>query len=92
MLGPVEGSDAVLLIELKSERDVPGDHAEIRQTIEGLVSGDWEIQLQDWRILPRGQLARTTRGKIRRQVIAEAYRKGEFPREPNAAAQNEAAI
>ncbi|WP_346891465.1 hypothetical protein [uncultured Roseibium sp.] len=79
MLDPVDGSDAVLLIELKSERNLPGDHADIRQTMEGLVSGEWGIQPQDLRLLPRGQLARTTSGKIRRQVIAEACRNGGVP-------------
>ncbi len=89
MLDPVEGSGAVLLIELRSGRDLPEDHAEIRQAIERLVAGEWGIQLQDLRILPRGHLERTTSGKIRRQAIAEAYRSGAFPRQRNAVAQNE---
>lgn len=76
---PAESAAAVLMIELKSGRRAPENPATVRQAIERLVAGEWGIQLKDLHILPRGRLARTSSGKVRRQVIAEAYRRGQIP-------------
>lgn len=76
MPDPTESGVAVLLIELKSSREAP-DHPEtLRAAIARAVSGEWGIRLSDVMILPRGRLERTTSGKVRRRVIADAYRQG----------------
>lgn len=69
---------AVLLIEVKTGRALPENTAELRQAIERMMAAEWGIPLLALRILPRGELPRTTSGKIRRQAIAEAYRSGDY--------------
>lgn len=77
---PAQGAEAVLMIELKAGHQAPeAPEQTVRQRIERLVTGEWGITLRDLHILPRGRLARTSSGKVRRQVIAQAYRQGATP-------------
>ncbi len=74
MPAPNAVAEAVLLIELKSGEAVPADPEGLRKEIARAVLGEWGIALTDLRIVPRGDLARTSSGKIRRQHVAESYR------------------
>ncbi len=64
---------AVLCIELRPGHAPQGDTGPVADRIRRAVAGAWSIELTDVHILPRGTLARTSSGKVRRQHIAEAY-------------------
>lgn len=64
---------AVLFIEVRPGQALPTDCAALGERIRRAVAGAWSIELAEVRILPRGSLARTSSGKIRRQQIAAAY-------------------
>lgn len=78
MADGAQGAGAVLLIELIKGGPLTVDCTALCQAIERLAFGEWGIPLLDVRILPRGDLPRTTSGKIRRQFIAEAYHNGAY--------------
>lgn len=79
MPNPNESAMAVLLIEVKSGHAAPDDLAAVCGAIERAALGAWGIQIRDLHIVPRGSLDRTSSGKIRRQHIAEAWRRGAYP-------------
>lgn len=64
---------AVLFIEVRPGQALPADREALGERIRRAVVGALSIELTDIRILPRGSLARTSSGKIRRQQIAAAY-------------------
>lgn len=66
---------AVLMIEKRSNRDRIDREEGVITAIRRAVLGEWGIELTDIRVLRRGELARTTSGKIRRALIAETYRR-----------------
>ncbi|MEJ8574469.1 AMP-binding protein [Microbaculum marinum] len=74
MTDPAQGGHAVLIIERKSSRAVIEDPEGVKDAIVRAVAGEWGITLDEIRVLPRGRLARTSSGKIRRQAIAADWR------------------
>lgn len=66
---------AVLLIELKRRARL-GDEVAARDLIRRTAATAWGIELTEIRFLASGSLPRTSSGKIRRRVVANAWREG----------------
>lgn len=64
---------AALFIEVRQGMTPQRDHRQLVSAIRRSVTGTYSIKLDDIRILPRGELPRTSSGKIRRQVLADTY-------------------
>ena len=77
---PAAGDAVVLFIELRPGCLRPSHPHAVHSAITRALMGEWAISLKELRIVPRGRLERTTSGKIRRQRVAEAYRRGEAPK------------
>ena len=74
MSDPLVSGNAVLMIERKNNRVHIEDETRLIQTIRRAVQGEWGIHLDEVHILARGELDRTSSGKIRRQAIAANWR------------------
>lgn len=76
---PLTSGTAVLLIELRSGHKSLPNADRLRTTLIRAARGAFGIELIDIRFLPRGTLARTSSGKIRRGHVAKSYRKDAIP-------------
>ncbi|PWE30795.1 hypothetical protein C4N9_03290 [Pararhodobacter marinus] len=64
---------AHLLIEIRAGAPAPADPDALARKIRASVLGHCGVALAEIRILPRGTLARTSSGKIRRRQVAQDF-------------------
>ncbi|MBL29470.1 MAG: hypothetical protein CMM50_18220 [Rhodospirillaceae bacterium] len=78
MADPNEGGRAMLVAETYAREDGWIGSERLKDRIRRSVLGEWGLDLTEIVFVPRGTLARTTSGKIRRQAVAQHYREGRF--------------
>ena len=78
MLDEMVSGKAVLLIEMRDARTVLADAGALSDRIRQLVLGNWGIELVDVRFLDRGELPRTSSGKVQRRTAKMLYDRGHF--------------
>lgn len=72
-----QSGEAVLLVELIDSRRPVGSPDEARARMRNRILGEWGLTLSEIRFVGRGQLPKTTSGKVRRAHVAALFRKGD---------------
>jgi acyl-CoA synthetase (AMP-forming)/AMP-acid ligase II len=72
----IEGEELVILVELDHKLNEQVE--QIQKTITQAVANQHELNIFDIRFLQRGELQRTSSGKLKRYLCREFYLKGHF--------------
>jgi acyl-CoA synthetase (AMP-forming)/AMP-acid ligase II len=72
----IEGEELIILVELDHKLNEQVE--QIQKTITRAVSDKHELRIFDIRFLRRGELQRTSSGKLKRYLCRELYLKGHF--------------
>lgn len=75
---PNQSGHAVLIAETHMGQFVGDAAAQVSHSIRQTLRGEWGLELRDVLFVPRGRLARTSSGKIKRAAVAQAWRAGGF--------------
>lgn len=72
-----QSGEAVLLVELVDSRCPVPSPDEARTRMRNRILGEWGLTLSEIRFVDRGQLPKTTSGKVRRAHAAARFREGD---------------